>query len=256
MYANYNGRLNVINCKFIRIVGKSPNGHIINSNGGNTGQLKFEECEFIDCGNPGNMPLITVLNKASTINFNKCNFTYTKKEYSCMIVGIKSNSATFEGCNFIECGDDCIFLGYTNNESPGAAEPEGTFIFTNNHIKGTQGRFIRCDNMGNPPTIENNTFKEITITDRYLISIVYNQDTITLINSTFSNIVSSGSDSQDCKMQVTGCIFSNNQAYQGYAIYIEGENCDTTFTINNHNQFNNNYNQRERRRRFMAHGQR
>lgn len=42
-------------------------------------------------------------------------------------------------------------------------------------------------------------------------------------------------------ISIRGCIFRNNRAYQGYAIYIEGENCDTSISINDHNNFINNY---------------
>lgn len=36
---------------------------------------------------------------------------------------------------------------------------------------------------------------------------------------------------------ITNCIFRMNRAYQGYAIYIEDENWETTFSINDNNQF-------------------
>lgn len=377
LFANFNGRLIINNCKFIRIVAKPPNGHVINSNGGNIGQIFIENCEFFECGRPGNMPLITVLNQLSSINFKNSNFTYIDATHSCMIVGIKSNEATFDNCRFIQCGNPLISLGYKNSESAYEANGEGEFVFTNNYVKSNNGQIIHCDKMLIKPIISNNTFEDIIIKDTSFINIFSIISEIELINNTFARITNIGTDEsmsgglgilitsfldeftlryekckfydiinshtttprsqggaiqfgflnstlnkcieiincefkrnkakrhggalsirtgksvliRDCEFEsnvannennssellftnhyewknkgfggaiylnptfrtddgndycmknvtITNCIFRMNRAYQGYAIYIEGENCETTFSINDNNQFIDNY---------------
>lgn len=180
LFVNYVGRLIINSCKFIQISGKSPNSHIINSNGGSINQIFIENCDFFECGRPGTMPLITVLNQKSTINFNNCNFTYITSIYSCMIVGIKSNEAKFDNCRFIQCGNPLISLGYKNSESPSTASGEGKFEYTNNYIKSNNGQIIRCDKMIIKPIISNNTFEYIIINDNSLINIFTNLSEIEL----------------------------------------------------------------------------
>lgn len=59
------------------------------------------------------------------------------------------------------------------------------------------------------------------------------------LNPTFRT--DDGNDYAMKNVTITNCIFRMNRAYQGYAIYIEGENCETTFSINDNNQFIDNY---------------
>ena len=196
LWDNYNGKITISNCKFIKIASKGTDGSVLNTNSPNSGsqlELVIEQTEFIDCGRSGrNYPLINHINAQGILKFYDCNFTFSNTDFSFRVFESYNNNAVFERCRFTNCESDTIKIGISGND------PIGTFIFRSNYVKSNKGRLILAEKLRAIPTIENNIFDSMTLSGSYLISITHNQGEIELTNNTFSHITTTGTTNTDC----------------------------------------------------------
>ncbi|KAK8839796.1 hypothetical protein M9Y10_031504 [Tritrichomonas musculus] len=94
----------------------------------------------------------------------------------------------------------------------------------------------------NECTFEMNEANHVNTRSRLLYENYYDEKTngfggAIYLNPTFNN---NGADYNSVGITISGCTFSKNRGYQGYAIYIEGSTSSTTYNITSNN-FNNNY---------------
>lgn len=189
MWCNYNGKMTISNCKFIRILGRVIEGCLILAIN-NIIDLTLEKCEFIDCGREYyNLPLISLYNGQSTASFYGCNFTFSNSLQSYRILEIGSHKAIFDHCRFVKCGGNTINKSNYLSEDSIGDDTIRIFQFTNNYVTSNNGNFINATKMRNKPNISNNTFEKITINNNFLIYISHNLEQIELINNSFSNII-------------------------------------------------------------------
>ena len=189
---NYNSSNKFIikNCKFIRIVGKGDeySFSVFKSNIHTLAHIEFKFCEFIDCGEKGsNRPIVSILQQNSTIEFYKCNFSYKNPQKS-RVLELKGNGATFDNCNFDNCGTNCIDIGIEHIST----SFKGVFQFTNNFVNSVNTRFLNAPRILAKPNISNNIFKNITLNDDCLFYISHDQAEIEMINNTFIDILYQG----------------------------------------------------------------
>lgn len=82
------------------------------------------------------------MSKSSSISFKKCKFIFNNADKSCRVLDLGTNDGIFDQCQFINCGENIIYLIIDPNEQ----NPIGTFQLTNNYIKSNQGRFLNAKN--------------------------------------------------------------------------------------------------------------
>ena len=187
IWANYDGHFMMSDCRFINArCSKVTGGDANVFSCSRSMNLEIESCQFINCGNANGQNIIKLNNARSSLRMNSCSFSFDDVSESCQAVYTSTSNVMINECTFLRCGKDTINIASQSNN--------GIFQFTNNQVEGLKDQFILANNMKTKPIISNNTFQNINLEGKYLITYNHNQDEIELYNNTFNNINVSGNE--------------------------------------------------------------
>lgn len=76
-WADYNnGKLVVTDCKFTKVNGRGRNGNILTTNGQTSIEIIYDKCDFTNCSESPNRPLVNFERTGGSIKFNTCSFIF------------------------------------------------------------------------------------------------------------------------------------------------------------------------------------